>query len=132
MNDLNYINDMSRQREVLAVANRNRAIALLHLSDGRIDLGELMLRARTTWPELRTIRLSKAYKTQLAAGRPWTDVRSLMFSTLGIEPIDDPKLTIGWVVDPRAGGRRHYAFFDAAHPRTPPWPRFPWGAPDVR
>lgn len=82
---------------------------------------------------LRDIQLKDLYlSADTVSPSAWDSVRRRTLAVLGLEAAHHPdkKLTIGWLIDPRASGRRYYAFSDALRTchvdRQPPWPVFPW------
>jgi hypothetical protein len=116
-------------------ANKTRAEWLLGLAEGRNTPqqlpvaacqpdGEPLLRLRlrtvvmsTPGFGLGTAKQLEEHLAQMLGGvdaKCWRDSRH------------NPKWTVAWLVDARAGGKRITAWLDAWRARTPPWPGFPY------
>ncbi|KQW45934.1 hypothetical protein ASC77_18635 [Nocardioides sp. Root1257] len=121
------MSDMTAQRSALADARRLRAEFLHDVHLGRTMPIDLLDAAREDWAiPLRQMSLEQVFLSSGMSARGWRLVRTRMLATLGIE-VRRADLTVGWVIDPRAGGRRHYALGDALRDRDQaPWPGFPW------
>jgi hypothetical protein len=117
----------------LALANtakkasaRTRAEWLTSLSMGVISISDLIEAATTEDNRaLRRITLRQLLSTQEGWGRAKTS-RVLFLTThlLGLEPTS--RLTVAWLLDARAGGRRVRALADALFDRAQPWIGFPY------
>ena len=121
------MNDMTPQRSALAAARRERAELLVDIAKGLLTPREFIDMARDPWwIALRRASLKQVIISEpdVGAGR-WRQVRDRMLDALDIK-VPDKYLTVGWVLDPRAGGRRYLALVDALRPREAPWPGFPW------
>lgn len=131
---------MYRQRIAAEDARKMKADHMIAVAIGvltPLDVLESALHA--THRPLRTVRLSSLFgpldkgapKAAKKSHVPWRTLRPRLLSALDLDPrTPDKTLTIGWVHDPRAGGRRWFALRDALRPRDePPWPGFPWAPP---
>jgi hypothetical protein len=118
---------MSSQRRALSAARQARAEMLLEISAGRLTPIEFVDMARdASWVALRRESLREVIVSAPFLGaRRWREIRDRMLGVLDVEA-SDKDLTVGWLLDPRAGGRRYLAFIDAMRTREPPWPGFPW------
>lgn len=108
-------------------ANRQRAEYLSSVTTGLLSVHDVITAACTTeGVALRRIALAQLLGAQPDWGR--TKVRDAMthLRTIGGESRDLGRMTVGWLVDPRARGARLLAFADATHEsHGPPWPGFP-------
>lgn len=122
--------DMAAQRSALDEARKLRAEFLIALHEHRIEPLDVVEDARHSWAlPLRQLRLDRVFLESGMSARRWRLIRDRMLDVL-VENVPPAKLTVGWVLDPRAGGRRHYALGDAVRERiTEPWPGFPWQPP---
>jgi hypothetical protein len=118
-----------------AEANAERAAVLAQLAIGNTTVSEII--ARACLPDGKAL-LRLPLARMLASQSGWTKrkARTVVRSTLFVlgkregtnEEVD--RLTLMWLVDARAGGRRVRAFADALDPKSsPPWPGFPYAAP---
>ena len=117
------------QNEAKKHANRHRAEWLLSLSAGYITATDLITAACTEGnkPLLRiTLR-------QLLMNQPgWGEVRvnrvlRRLRMVLGETGSDSRRLSVAWLVDSRAGGKRVQVWADALDNRSDlPWPGFPY------
>lgn len=120
--------DMSKPHTAAAAARLRRGKYLVAI--GKRDTTPLIAinDAHEAWgTELRAMRLSTLF---LAHGdmteRQWRLIRDRMLGALQLE-VRDRDLTIQWLLDQRAGGRRLYALKDALRTRSEsPWPGYPW------
>ena len=122
------MNDMSTQRRALSAARLTRAEQLVAIAKGLLTPEDVVDTARRAdWVALRSLSLQQLVLSVPEAGpRRWREVRDRLLGVLGAK-LSDKDLTVGWLLDPRAGGRRYLAFIDAMRPRRePPWPGFPW------
>lgn len=121
---------LERARTALSQARLVRAEYLVALAEGLIDVSDVLEFAATeAGKPLRRISLR-----QLLLSQPgWGDRRtkhalSLLTDRLGA-PINMKEMTIAWLLDPRAGGRRYMAWLDVRQPKDEaPWPGFPFTA----
>lgn len=121
---------------VAAAARRTRAEMLFAVADGLFSVADVIESSAEPGNEailrLRLVALLSA-QPEVSTATAHTIVRR-MLAALG-EPASTRRLdlTVAWLVDPRASGRRVLAFNDALHRtgRTAPWPGFPYApAPD--
>lgn len=122
------MNDMATQRQALSAARLTRAEQLVAIAKGLLTPQHVVDTARRAdWVALRSQSLQQLVVSVPGAGpRRWREVRGRLLGVLGAK-VSDKNLTVGWLLDPRAGGRRYLAFIDAMRPRRePPWPGFPW------
>ena len=122
------MNDMTTQRAALHEARLFRADHLMAVHEGLLEPLDVVDAAHEPAAQaLRKIRLDHLFvAAQGTSTREWRLIRK---RTLGVLCLDVPDrdLTIGWVIDPRAGGRRLHALKDALRPRLQmPWRGFPW------
>lgn len=132
-------------RPPLEVANSARAealaargAALAELRSGASDVTGILRRA--CLPEGKALR--RITLVRLLSGQDgWTkrQARTTIRSTLAIlgarqsSDSDVDQLTIMWLIDARAGGRRARALADALDPKElPPWTGFPYAVPSSR
>lgn len=107
-------------------ADRTRAEWLISLSSGVISISDLIKAAtREDGQALRRITLRQLLMSQEGWGRARAE-RVLSHTThiLGHEPTS--RLTVAWLIDARAGGRRVHALADALRMRVTPWIGFPY------
>lgn len=110
------------------LADRKRAEWLLLVNDGTFGPAELLHEAaRADGRALLKLSLRQVLLAQKGWGRKKTDaVLSHIFSIVGGK-IEVRQATVGWLLDPRAGGRRFGAWLDAFEPKSGPlWPGFPY------
>jgi hypothetical protein len=120
--------DVSRLNSARRAAARIRGEWLMFINDGTFSPGDLMKEAAL--PEskaLLKLSLRQVLLSQRGWGRKRTDaVIDHIAGVIGAK-IDRRHLTVGWLLDPRAGGRRFAAWLDAFQPKTGPiWPGFPY------
>ncbi|WP_159604633.1 hypothetical protein [Agromyces humi] len=111
-----------------ARANELRAEALINLAEGVFTQQDLFEFAATASGKpllripLRQVLLSTPGVGEARAGKVLERLRDLL--NVRTQPRD---MTIAWLLDSRAGGRRFLAWLDTVSPiRTEPWPGFPW------
>ncbi|QYJ03101.1 hypothetical protein KUV85_12235 [Nocardioides panacisoli] len=122
--------NLARARAAAVAARRLRAEHLIAVAEGVLSPQDVIeAAAQPANIALRAIALKELYIARAMSPRRWRRVRNLTLAVLGTT-VAENKMTIGWLHDPRAGGRRHYAFTDALRERKPPWPGFPWHATD--
>lgn len=122
-----------------AEANAQRGRALADLRSGASDVPGILRSA--CLPEgaaLRRITLVRLLSGQegWSKRQARSTVRSIL-DALGYRNTADERridqLTIMWLIDARAGGRRVRAFADALDPKeNPPWRGFPFAVPGSR
>lgn len=118
-------------------AQRTRADWLISLESGVTSISDLIKAATTEEGRaLRRITLRQLLMSQEGWGRARAErVLSHTTQILGHNPTS--RLTVAWLIDARAGGRRVHALADALKTRTEPWIGFPYapaptgGATDV-
>lgn len=120
--------DVSALNTARRAASRIRAEWLMHINEGTLTPSDLMKEAAR--PEARPLlklSLRQILLSQQGWGRKRAD--SALDHVAGVigGKIDRRHLTVGWLLDPRAGGRRFAAWLDAFQPKTGPlWPGFPY------
>jgi hypothetical protein len=73
------------------------------------------------------LSLRQVLLAQPAWGRKRTDAVIEHISSIFGGRMERRQITVGWLLDPRAGGRRFHAWLDAHQPKSrPPWPGFPY------
>jgi len=107
-------------------ASRIRAEQLLSLQSGLTTIPDLILAASSEDSRaLRRITLRQLLISQEGWGEARVhSVLSRTSSLLGLDPTS--RLTVAWLIDARAGGRRLRAFADARSARVTPWTGFPY------
>jgi hypothetical protein len=112
-------------------AARHRGAALVAVAGGESTVRDVILAACTEDGK----PLTRVTLRQLLMAQPgWGPDRAAKalehtLTTLGNPEVNQRKLTIAWLLDKRAGGRRFMAFCDALYPRaSAPWPGFPFAA----
>ena len=129
--------DMHVQRLAAAKAKKQRSQYLFRVLVGDLSPMELLAEALIAENHaLRSLELSQVFDRPLPGAPadthrayvPWRAVRRRLLETLALDPATpNRRLTVSWVHDPRAGGRRWFALCDALRPRDQrPWPGFPW------
>lgn len=112
-----------------AVAERRRSAALIEVASGEASVADVITAAATEAgrPLLR-ITLRQLLLAQPGWGTERTaKVLSQTLTVLESQNVPMRRLTIAWLLDPRAGGRRLMAFCDSLSTRTePPWVGFPF------
>lgn len=131
--DLNQT--LARPRPTLDTANaartsarRYRAEWLIALTEGLINPFELFEQAATEEGKpLRKLSLRQVLLSQPGWGKSKTYPRLEMLRDT-LKASNAEKLTVGWLIDPRSGGRRFLTFLDifTATKTEPPWPGFPF------
>lgn len=121
---------LSTARAALVDARRYRAEWLVAVAQGLTGPLDLVVQAATEEGEpLRTISLQ-----QLLLSVPgWGHLRSaqVLRDLAGVLDVDCAVVgrhTVGWLLDPRAGGRRVLAWLDAHQRPRAPWPGFPFAS----
>lgn len=120
--------DSGQASEALARARRERGEALLAVSQGRLTPEDVISRAVSSGPRNPLLKLTL---TQLLLAQPRVtpkQVRPIIdhLSEVLSEPAES--MTLAWLVDRRAHGRRYQAWVDVQKPKEALWPGFPWKA----
>ena len=109
-----------------AHANRVRATALIAVAEGHRTITDVV-KAAAGDDEKALLRLTVR---QLLLAQPgWGEerTRQVMSKITDIVGQSTSHMTVAWVLDPRAAGRRFMAFCDAITSNTqPPWPGYPF------
>jgi hypothetical protein len=112
-----------------ALATQERARQLIAVTNMNITIHEVIRAAATPQgrPILR-ITLRQLLLAQPGWGEQKTNaVLNKLSSSLGQPTPQLRKLTIAWLLDPRAGGRRFMAFCDTFNANSaPPWRGYPF------
>lgn len=120
--------DVSALNTARRAASRTRAEWLMHINEGTLTPSDLMKEAAR--PEARPLlklSLRQVLLSQQGWGRKRADGVIAHIAGVIDGKIDTRHLTVGWLLDPRAGGRRFAAWLDAFQPKTGPlWPGFPY------
>lgn len=123
------MSDMAAQRSALHAARLLRGDYLVAVAEGLI-LPEDLIRAAglPNHQALRVVSLKDLFSSPPKPGVRWPVLRTRLLAALSLDPATpDAKLTVGWLLDPRAGGRRWYALRDATRPRDDvPWEQLLW------
>lgn len=120
--------DLTAARSALQQARLVRAQALVEVKLGRWSLDRLIDEAGTRpGHPLRRLKLSAVLGAQTGWGRgrvqrTLTQVRE----RCGEPERPFTEMTVSWLLDRRAGGRRYLAWIDAATPKTTPWTGWPF------
>lgn len=109
-------------------ADRFRAEWLHLVHDEMVTPGDVLTEAGR--PEAKPL-LKVSIRQLLLAQKGWGRVRAdaiiESIITVSEAKIESRQVTIGWLLDPRAGGRRFAAWLDAFEPRAAlPGPGFPY------
>jgi hypothetical protein len=109
-------------------ASRVRAEWLMLVNDETVTPADLLNEAaRADARPLLRLSLRQVLLAQPAWGRKRTEAVIGHISSIFGGRIEGRQITVGWLLDPRAGGRRFHAWLDAHQPKTrPPWPGFPY------
>jgi len=120
--------DVSSLNSARRAAGRLRAQWLMLVNDGTFTPTDLMKEAALTESKaLLKLSLRQVLLSQQGWGRKRTDGAIDHVAGVIDARIDRRHLTVGWLLDPRAGGRRFAAWLDAFQPKTGPlWPGFPY------
>lgn len=123
---------LSVANEARKEARELRAAALLRVRAGDNTPLDIIRYAATE--KGRALNKLSVYQL-LIAQEGWGDKRAKeairrLFEVLEMKPDDPTKIKIGWVLDPRSGGRRFLAWIDVMEIRSkkiqPPWTGFPF------
>ena len=125
------IPSLSVANSARSAANRQRAAALIAVADPEqaATVTDVISAACTvTGRPLLRITLRQLLLAQPGWGPDRTGkVLEQTMATLEKKSVDPRKLTISWLLDHRAGGKRFMAFCDALYPRTStPWAGYPF------
>lgn len=100
-------------------ASRFRAEWLMLVHDRMVTIGDVLAEAER--PEAKSL-LKLSLRQMLLAQPSWgrTRVNSSIDKILSVAEakIERGQVTIGWLLDPRAGGRRYAAWLDSFEPRS--------------
>jgi hypothetical protein len=108
-------------------ADRFRAEWLILINEEMMKPADLLREAaRPEAKPLMKLSLRQVLLAQPGWGRRKTDTVIDHVSAISGARIDRRKITVGWLLDPRAGGRRFAAWLDAFTPKNQPWPGFPY------
>jgi hypothetical protein len=111
------------------VANKKRAQQLIAITEEQLTVHDVIRSAAT---EVDRSLLRITLRQLLLAQPGWGEQKTTgalkkLASIIGQPAPPLRKLTIAWLLDPRAGGRRFMAFCDTFSTKTsPPWPGFPF------
>ena len=111
-----------------ASARRYRAEWLISITEGLVNPFELIEQAATDLGRpLRKLSLRQVLLAQPGWGKVMTAPRLEMLRNT-LKASSDERLTVGWLIDFRAGGRRYLTFLDVftATKTQSPWPGFPF------
>lgn len=112
-------------------AQRTRAAWIASLSAGVVSATDLVQSAHDeSLAPLRRLRLDRILNAQPGWG-PARTKRVLAHLRELLDVPSDTRLTVAWLIDARADGRRLQAFADAIKTRVTPWNGFPF-APDPK
>lgn len=120
-------NDVAALNSARRAAALYRAEWLMSITDGIVTLQELMTEASR--PEARALlklSLRQVLLSQPGWGRKKAEKILMHIESVTGATMERRKITVGWLLDPRAGGRRYAAWLDAFEPKTTPWPGFPY------
>lgn len=118
--------------EARRAAREARAVALLRVRNGDMTPLDVINAAATE--EGRPLMKLSIYQL-LIAQEGWGDKKAKeairrIFEVLEMKQSDATSLKVGWVIDPRSGGRRFLAWVDVIEIRSrkvqPPWMGFPF------
>lgn len=122
---------LSLANSALADARRQRAEWLIAVAEGTVPLDDFIRHAATE--EGRPLLRVKL--RQLLMAQPgWGEVKTRalidhVLAITGAAGMSHTKVTLAWLLDSRAGGKRFLAFLDAITPKAaPPHPGFPFAA----
>ena len=119
--------DVSVLNKARRNADRFRAEWLILLNEKMMEPADLLREAaRPEAKPLMKLSLRQVLLAQQGWGRRKTDAVIDHVSAVSGARIDRRKMTVGWLLDPRSGGRRFAAWLDAFEPKTKPWPGFPY------
>lgn len=112
-----------------ALANETRARELIDVAEGRRDIHSVI--RRSTAPDGKPL-LRITLRQLLIAQPGWGPQRAAVaiektLSVVGTPHLSPRKISLAWLLDPRAGGKRFMAFCDSLAPsNTAPWAGFPF------
>lgn len=111
-----------------AKARLLRAEWLLMVRDGLMTPADLIWEAATAEGRpLRKLRLTQVLAAQPSYSRDRAKrTVARLHDVLELSTEKSAKVTVGWLIDHRAGGRRVLAWLDQTTPRRAPWPGFPF------
>ena len=119
---------MGQVRSALAQARLARATALAGVAAGRFTVENVLDQAcAATEHPLRRLRLASLLTAQPGVGLRGAEKILTRVALLCGEPDLDRKLmTVSWLLDRRAGGKRYLAWVDAHTGKASPWPGWPF------
>lgn len=120
------VDQLPRARSALDQARRTRAEAQVRVSLGEVTALEVILAAHAAeGVPLRRITLRQLLMSQPGVG-PATAANQLESLVSRLPRRQTPRrLTVGWLIDFRVGGRRLLSWLDTTQPKRTPWPGFP-------
>lgn len=121
-------NPLSLLNSARRAAARCRAEWLLLINDEIVSPDDLLKEAGTTTGRpLLKLSLRQILLSLPGWGRKRCDsILNHVVAVTGAK-VEPKQITVGWLLDPRAGGRRYQAWLDARQPKSgPPWPGFPY------
>lgn len=121
-------NSISVLNSARRAAGRYRAEWLLLLNDEIVTPDDLLKDAGTpAGRPLLKLSLAQVLMSLPGWGRKRCDsILNHVIAVTGAK-VEPRQMTVGWLLDPRAGGRRYQAWLDARQPKDgPPWPGFPY------
>lgn len=114
-------------RAALDDARSMRARHLLRVTLGEQKVLDLMEAARSAdGVPLRQIKLRQLVLAQPGVGHQKAGAFLSAVAAILEERADIGSQTVGWLIDPRAGGRRLLCWLDASARHDTPWPGFPF------
>lgn len=118
--------DIQRARAALGEARLLRSEYLVSVASGLLEPNDVIDAACTEeGTALRRINLVQLITSVPGVGKARAMRRLSEVSVrLGVAE-DMSKKNIGWLIDPRAQGRRFLVWLDTEQPKTTPWPGFP-------
>lgn len=120
-------NDVAALNSARREASLYRAEWLMSIADGRLTVAELI--DESAQPEARALlklSLRQVLLSQPGWGRQKAGKVLRHLESAAGARMERRKITVGWLLDPRAGGRRYAAWLDAFEPKTTPWQGFPY------
>lgn len=112
-----------------AAARHLRASALVHIAEGRRTVHDIIqLAATENGRPLLRITVNQLLLAQPGVGdESVRRVLNHITNVTGAADVPIRRITVAWLLDARAGGRRFMAFCDALGDNTQtPWPGFPF------
>lgn len=121
----NSIGALNAAREAAA---RVRGEWLLLVRDEIVGPNDVLTEAATpAGKPLLKLSVRQLLLARPGWGRKRTDAVIRKVSSVATGSIEARQMTVGWLLDPRSGGRRFAAWLDAFEPKAgPAWPGFPF------